>query len=136
MAAGPPARDGTRRTHEFIHMNGSRFQEPLVGRGYVEANGAWRSLLTFYPQRVLDGSGMVSIVVDVPVSHLVQATSPANPAGAMTEVVPDFRSGSLLTHVELRTPDDRAYGCDYFRRRIDDPVCGSVDPASDVQLPR
>jgi hypothetical protein len=134
MSAGPPSKEGIRRTHGYIHMNGSSFKKPLVGRGYVTAKGAWRSLLAFSPQEFLEGSGMVSIVVDLPTTHLLQVTSPTQPAGTMAEVVADFTSGSLLTRVELLTPDERAFACDYFRRRIDDPRCESVDPATDVRL--
>jgi hypothetical protein len=136
MSAGSPTGDGTRRTHGFVHLNGSKFQEPLVGRGYLEENGSWRRLLSFSPNKFLDGTGMVSIVVDVPTTHLLQKTSSTQHAGPMTEIVADLRSGSLLTHVELATPDGRSYACNYLRRREDDPPCEAVNPSKDVQLPK
>ncbi|GAB1513606.1 hypothetical protein JCM33774_56480 [Actinophytocola sp. KF-1] len=135
MVAGAPAYDGSQRVHGTIRMSGSAFDQPLVGRGYIEDRGSWRRLLTFEPQRFLAGAEVVSIVIDVPITHLMQGTSPGRPAGPVTERTLDPREGAVFTRVDLWTPDDHSFGCDHLRRPEDKPVCDQVDPAAAVELP-
>jgi hypothetical protein len=54
----------------------------------------------------------------------------------MVEHTFTLASGSLFTHVELRTPDDRSIACNYLRRQDSNPVCNSVNPTAAVELPQ
>jgi hypothetical protein len=135
MVAGAPAYDGSQRVHGTIQMSGTQFTQPLVGRGYIDERGNWRRLLTFAPQRSLAGAETVSIVIDVPITHLMQSANPDQSAGPVTERTLDPQSGAVFTRVDLWTPDDHSFGCDYLRRPEDKPVCDRVDPAAAVELP-
>lgn len=135
MYAGAPGFDGSQRAHGVVHMDGSGFNFPLVGRGYVYMTRSWRRLLTFEPQRLLRGNETTSIVVDIPTTHLLQQTSPGRPAGPMVEHRFDPREGSLFTRVDLRTPDGTVFACNHLRLPDDKPVCAEVDPSESVELP-
>jgi SEFIR domain-containing protein len=137
MYAGTPAYDGTIRTHGLIRMAGSEFSEPLVGQGYVDDDHrSWRRLLTFSPQKFLEGAGTVSIVIDLPTTHLLQLISPGQPPGPIVEQTFDPEKGSLFTRVDLRTPSDSSFACDYLRREPGKPVCDTVDTLASVALPQ
>lgn len=115
MSPGAPADDGSRRTHGTIAMSGTEFEIPVVGEGWVEPAGAWHRLLTFGPQKFVSESSTVSIIVDVPTTILLQMTSVDEPAGPMVERRFDYGAGSVFTYVEVKTPDNRAFLCDYLR---------------------
>lgn len=135
LVAGSPAYDGSRRVHGTVRMSGTEFSQPLVGRGYIDEQGNWRRLLTFTPQRFLAGSESMTIVIDVPITHLLQHTTANQPAGPVTEATLDPQQGAVFTRVDIWTPDDHSFGCDYLRRTEDNPVCDQVDPAAAVELP-
>src|SRR5207253_566433 len=101
MYAGASAADGSRRTHGMIQMSGTGFSLPLVGQGYVRENGGWRRLLTFEPQKFVLGATSSMIVIDLPTTHLLQWTSPDQPAGPMVEQKFDPGQGSVFTRVDV-----------------------------------
>ena len=137
MTAGAPAYDGSRRVLGTVRMSGTEFNQPLVGRGYMYYNlKSWRRLLTFTPQKPVAGDETVTIVIDVPLTHLLQRTSAAQPAGPVTEQTLDPQRGAVFTRVDIWTSDDHSFACDYLRRPEDKPVCDQVDPAAAVELPR
>ena len=135
MWSGEPGADGSRRTHGLIRIGDAALTTTLVGQGWVGENG-WRRLLTFDPQNFLPGSATSTIVIELPLVHLLQQTSTAQPAGPMVEQRFDPQEGSVLTYVELQSPDERTFQCDYIRRAPDKPTCDTVNPAAAVQLPR
>ncbi|HEU5476193.1 MAG TPA: toll/interleukin-1 receptor domain-containing protein [Actinophytocola sp.] len=136
MYAGDPAFDGSRRTHGTIQMTGTEFNLLLIGRGFVRFNGSWRRLLTFDPQKFLAGATSSTIVIDLPLTHLVQQTSPSQPAGPMIEQKFDPNHGSLLTRIDVRTPDNQTFKCHYLSRAENNPTCDTINPAAAVELPR
>jgi hypothetical protein len=137
MTAGGPAYDGSQRVHGSVRMGGTEFSQPLVGRGYIYGDEveSWRRLLTFSPQRFLAGAATVSIVIDVPLTHLLQSIGSNGAAGPVTEQELDPQVGAVFTRVDIWTPDDHSFACDYLRRPEDKPVCDQVDPAAAVELP-
>jgi SEFIR domain-containing protein len=136
MDAGAPAYDGSSRVHGTIRMSGTEFSQPLVGRGYFDDQTlSWRRLLTFAPQRFITADKSLTIVIDVPLTHLLQSIRPDQTAGPVTELTLDPQRGAVFTRVDIWTPDDHSFACDYLRRPEDKPVCDQVDPAAAVELP-
>jgi hypothetical protein len=136
MDAGAPGYDGSSRVHGTIRMSGTEFSQPLVGRGYFDDHSlSWRRLLTFAPQRFITAAESLTIVIDVPLTHLLQSIRPDQTAGPVTELALDPQHGAVFTRVDIWTPDDHSFACDYLRRPEDKPVCDQVDPAAAVELP-
>jgi hypothetical protein len=135
MRPGGPGEDGSRRTQGLIAMSGSEFSAPLIGQGYLEEQDSFKRLLTFEPQNFLAGSATATIVIDIPNTMLLQATSREQPAGPMVEYEFKPQQGSIFTYFELQTSEDLAYACDYIRQREDEANCGKVDPLAAVALP-
>ncbi|MFC4853970.1 toll/interleukin-1 receptor domain-containing protein [Actinophytocola glycyrrhizae] len=136
MDAGAPGYDGSSRVHGTIRMSGTEFRQPLVGRGHFDGMSlSWRRLLTFSPQRFITAAESLTIVIDVPLTHLLQSIRPDQTVGPVAEVTLDPQYGAVFTRVDLWTPDDHSFACDYIRRPEDKPVCDQVDPAAAVEFP-
>lgn len=133
MFLGPANHDGVTRLHGTVRTGANRFDLPLVGQGFVAANGSWRRLLTFSPQLVVPAGETTEVTIDIPVTFPVKkAVTP----GKLTEMRFDPTTGSLFTHALVRSPNSAAHACDFVKKTPDPALCDTVDPPAAVAAPR
>ena len=92
-----------------------------------------RILPVILPGRSVDE--LPAFVQPASASHLLQSIGSNGAAGPVTEQELDPQVGAVFTRVDIWTPDDHSFACDYLRRPEDKPVCDQVDPAAAVELP-
>ena len=99
------------------------------------ASGAAGDGCSARPAAVLAVAATGSIVVDVPITHLLQPVGSDGAPGPVSEHELDPQVGAVFTRVDIWTPDDHSFACDYLRRPEDKPVCDRIDPAAAAELP-
>ncbi|SED42266.1 hypothetical protein SAMN04489727_7808 [Amycolatopsis tolypomycina] len=132
MFAGPANHEGATRLHGTVRAGDSQFDLPLVGQGFVTADGSWRRLLSFSPQIMVAAGQTAEVTIDIPVAFPVKLGT----TGKLSEAQFDPAAGSLFTHVLVRTPNSAAHACDFVRQKPDPGLCDTVDPAAMVNAPR
>ncbi|WP_285611560.1 hypothetical protein [Actinokineospora globicatena] len=132
QVVGPAGPDGARRTHGMVRVGDTARELPVVGRGFTNAAGDWRRLLTFAPASEVPGRSTVRVAVEIPV-RLQLLPAEAGAAELVERRFDPGVPGSLFTHVQLRTPVGAPHACAYFRTQRDDRRCDTVDPVAETK---
>jgi len=135
MFLGPASSDGVTRMHGTVRANGTEFELPLVGQGFVTADGSWRRLLTFSPQAMLPAGQTTELTIDIPTTFPVKRAGPHGTTDELTKVQFALTTGSLFTHVLVRTPTSVSHACDFVRKNPDPALCETIDPIAMVNAP-